>query len=108
MPRGAAPIERLTARAFVVPTDEPEADGTIAWSSTTMVLVEARAGGQKGLGYTYGHFAAAALIEAELAPPPRQERLWLSRHPLPPGPGPRGSPARSPAPRRGACATRRR
>jgi hypothetical protein len=42
-------IERLDARAYTVPTDGPdgkESDGTLEWSSTTMVLVEAQAGGQ--------------------------------------------------------------
>jgi L-alanine-DL-glutamate epimerase-like enolase superfamily enzyme len=61
-------IERVTARAFTVPTDAPEADGTIAWDSTTMVLVEAAAGGETGLGYSYSHASIAPLIEAELAP----------------------------------------
>ncbi len=43
-----APIERVRARAFKIPTDKPEADGTIAWNSTTLVLVEVSGGGRKG------------------------------------------------------------
>jgi len=35
---------------YVIPTDEPEADGTLTWDKTTMVLVRARAGGEQGLG----------------------------------------------------------
>ena len=44
------PVEGLTARAYRIPTDAPEADGTIAWDDTTMVVVEARAGGLTGTG----------------------------------------------------------
>ena len=46
-------IERLDVSAYTVPTDAPEADGTYTWDKTTMVLVEASAGGKRGLGYTY-------------------------------------------------------
>lgn len=60
-------IDRVEARAFTIPTDGPEADGTLEWDSTTIIVVEARAGGRKGLGYTYGHRAAAVLINATLA-----------------------------------------
>ena len=31
------PIEKVRAQAFTIPTDKPEADGTIAWNSTTLV-----------------------------------------------------------------------
>jgi L-alanine-DL-glutamate epimerase-like enolase superfamily enzyme len=60
------PIEQVTASAYRVPTDEPESDGTLAWDSTTIVVVEARAGGRTGLGYTYTHSSAAALINDKL------------------------------------------
>jgi hypothetical protein len=43
------PIERLDVSAYIVPTDSPESDGTISWDSTTLVLVEASAGGKKAL-----------------------------------------------------------
>jgi L-alanine-DL-glutamate epimerase-like enolase superfamily enzyme len=52
----------------MVPTDRPESDGTLAWDSTTIVVVEASAGGQLGLGYTYGHHAIAELVRSTLAP----------------------------------------
>jgi L-alanine-DL-glutamate epimerase-like enolase superfamily enzyme len=55
-------VEQLAARAFTVPTDTPEADGTLSWDATTIVLVEARAGGHAGLGYSYAAGAAAALV----------------------------------------------
>jgi len=63
----AAAIERLAVSAYTIPTDGPEADGTIAWDSTTIVIVEASAGGVRGLGYSYTHEAAAVLIERTLA-----------------------------------------
>ena len=34
------PIARVNAGAFTIPTDKPEADGTLAWSSTTLIVVE--------------------------------------------------------------------
>ena len=36
----AVPVERVEASAYTIPTDAPEADGTFAWSSTTLVLVQ--------------------------------------------------------------------
>lgn len=58
----------LSARAFTLPTDAPEGDGTIDWSSTTMVLVEASADGLTGIGWTYGPAAAAGIVADLLAP----------------------------------------
>ncbi|MEU6746894.1 enolase C-terminal domain-like protein [Spirillospora sp. NPDC046719] len=65
------PVDGVTVHAFTVPTDGPdgaEEDGTLRWESTTMVLVEARAGGRTGIGYTYGATAVATLIESTFAP----------------------------------------
>ena len=50
---GQSDIESVEVGVYEFPTDQPEADGTLAWSSTTMVLVEVQAGGQSGLGWTY-------------------------------------------------------
>ena len=61
------PIEALEVSAYEIPTDAPESDGTLTWESTTLVLVEIRAGGRTGLGYTYGHRACATLIRDKLA-----------------------------------------
>src|SRR3954468_10798372 len=64
------PVDGITVHAFTVPTDGPdgtEEDGTLRWDSTTMVLVEARAGGRTGIGYTYGGTAVATLVESEFA-----------------------------------------
>ncbi|HEX5307560.1 MAG TPA: enolase C-terminal domain-like protein [Solirubrobacteraceae bacterium] len=55
-------VERLSARAFTIPTDAPEADGSLSWDSTTVVLVQAHAEGHAGLGYSYAAPAAAALV----------------------------------------------
>lgn len=63
----ACAIERLDVSAYTIPTDGPEADGTIAWNSTTIVIVEASAGGIRGLGFSYTHEAAAVLIGRTLA-----------------------------------------
>jgi L-alanine-DL-glutamate epimerase-like enolase superfamily enzyme len=63
---GAA-VERVTARAFTVPTDAPEQDGTAAWDSTTLVLAEVEADGVTGTGYAYGEGVAAELIRSKLA-----------------------------------------
>ncbi|MGI8753404.1 MAG: enolase C-terminal domain-like protein [Acidimicrobiales bacterium] len=51
---------------YVVPTDQPEADGTLAWTSTTMVLVEVHAGGRTGLGWTYGGPGSATVVTEKL------------------------------------------
>src|SRR5690348_5017340 len=68
---GIVPVRKLSAHAFTVPTDGPdgqEQDGTLTWSSTTIVLVEAHGGGETGLGYSYGDAAVAALVRSKLAP----------------------------------------
>jgi L-alanine-DL-glutamate epimerase-like enolase superfamily enzyme len=63
----SAPIERVDVSAYRIPTDYPESDGTYAWDSTTLVLVEAVAGGQHGIGYTYADTATATLVRDLLA-----------------------------------------
>ncbi|OXH84947.1 mandelate racemase, partial [Burkholderia multivorans] len=57
----------VRARAYRVPTDRPEADGTYAWTATTIVVVEIDAGPVTGLGYTYTDASAAALATSLLA-----------------------------------------
>ena len=46
---------------YTVPTDMPEADGTCAWNSTSMVLAQLECGGVKALGYTYADAGTAAV-----------------------------------------------
>ena len=70
--RVEAPVQELEVAAYKVPTDAPEADGTLAWDSTTIVVVHARGGAETGLGYTYADVSTAKLIETKLAGVVRQ------------------------------------
>ncbi|MCF6476132.1 mandelate racemase [Nonomuraea sp. MG754425] len=60
-------ISGVRAAAYEVPTDLPEADGTLAWESTTAVVVRVEAERSAGLGWTYAPAAAAALVNEVLA-----------------------------------------
>jgi L-alanine-DL-glutamate epimerase-like enolase superfamily enzyme len=60
-------ITQIDVSAYTIPTDFPEADGTFEWDSTTIVIVEVHAGGQKGLGFTYGDLSAARLVDRKLS-----------------------------------------
>ena len=62
------PVTRIAAAAYTIPTDAAEADGTLAWHDTTIVVVHAEAGGRVGVGYTYSDASDAALINRKLAP----------------------------------------
>jgi L-alanine-DL-glutamate epimerase-like enolase superfamily enzyme len=83
-----APIGRVAPRAYEIPTDEPEADGTLAWDRTTLVLVEIDDAGETGIGYTYADASLVPLIEGKLAAvvagesaldiPARTTALWRS------------------------------
>ncbi|MDE2284636.1 MAG: mandelate racemase [Hyphomicrobiales bacterium] len=64
---GGAPISGLRAAAYRIPTDAPEADGTFAWNSTTLIIVSVEAGGQSGIGYTYADASIVALVRGPLA-----------------------------------------
>jgi L-alanine-DL-glutamate epimerase-like enolase superfamily enzyme len=59
---------KVSARAYTVPTEAPESDGTLEWDSTTIVVVEVGGGGERGLGYTYSDAAAAQVVDSVLAP----------------------------------------
>ena len=61
------PVEEIEVGAYTIPTDAPEADGTLAWDATTIVVVHARGGGESGLGYTYADVSTAKLIASKLA-----------------------------------------
>ena len=61
------PVQSLRAAAYVIPTDAPEADGTLAWDNTTLVVVHATAGDQTGTGWTYCDAAAVPLLTGLLA-----------------------------------------
>ncbi len=61
MERPEAPIEKAVVSAYTIPTDAPEADGTLSWDSTTLILAELHCGRKIGIGYTYGNQATAGL-----------------------------------------------
>jgi L-alanine-DL-glutamate epimerase-like enolase superfamily enzyme len=61
------PVESIQVSSYTIPTDSPESDGTISWDHTTIVIVEARAAGRYGIGYTYAGNATATLIHDLLA-----------------------------------------
>jgi L-alanine-DL-glutamate epimerase-like enolase superfamily enzyme len=63
----AVPVESVQASAYTIPTDAPESDGTLAWDSTTFVLVTARAGGTVGTGYTYAGTPVVTVVQSKLA-----------------------------------------
>lgn len=60
-------VEQVDSSVYTVPTDAPEADGTLAWDKTTLVLVTVRSGEVSGLGYTYAPAATAELVDDLLA-----------------------------------------
>jgi L-alanine-DL-glutamate epimerase-like enolase superfamily enzyme len=59
-------IKNLKVSAYKIPTATPEADGTIEWNSTTLVLVEINAANKNGIGYTYANEATAIVIDKTL------------------------------------------
>jgi L-alanine-DL-glutamate epimerase-like enolase superfamily enzyme len=61
-------LERLEVSAYTIPTETPEADGTIEWNETTLVLVRVSACGATGLGYSFADVATAKLIDTRLKP----------------------------------------
>lgn len=64
-----AAIERVDVRVCTLATEDgPESDGTAVWDATTMVIVQPRAGGLTGLGYSYISAAAAEVVRGLLAP----------------------------------------
>jgi L-alanine-DL-glutamate epimerase-like enolase superfamily enzyme len=65
--RVEAPVRELEVAAFTIPTDAPEADGTLSWTATTVVVVHAYAADEWGIGYTYADVSTAKLIESKLA-----------------------------------------
>jgi L-alanine-DL-glutamate epimerase-like enolase superfamily enzyme len=70
------PIDGIRVASLTVPTDVPESDGTLAWDSTTMVIVELAAAGVRGLGYSYADATAARLVVEHLAPIVRGAGAW--------------------------------
>jgi L-alanine-DL-glutamate epimerase-like enolase superfamily enzyme len=61
-------VESVEASAYTIPTDAPEADGTLSWDSTTLVLVQVACDGLVGTGWTYGAPACVDVVDRVLAP----------------------------------------
>jgi L-alanine-DL-glutamate epimerase-like enolase superfamily enzyme len=80
---GEYSVDELHGAAYVIPTDQPESDGTLAWDKTTLVLARVSAGGVEGIGYSYTSAAAQRVIEDVLRPVVRgadalaTPALWL-------------------------------
>jgi L-alanine-DL-glutamate epimerase-like enolase superfamily enzyme len=62
------PIERFQVWAYTIPTESPEADGTIEWNQTTIVLVQLCVADTCGLGYSFAHTASAHIADSVLKP----------------------------------------
>ncbi len=60
-------VGRVDTTVCTVPTDTPEADGTVSWDKTTLVVATVRCGDVTGLGYTYAPAATAHVIDELLA-----------------------------------------
>jgi L-alanine-DL-glutamate epimerase-like enolase superfamily enzyme len=60
-------VREITTAVYVIPTDAPEADGTLTWDATTMVLARVQAGTEQGIGWTYAAAAAQNVITDVLA-----------------------------------------
>jgi len=65
--RSGVSVRQLEVSAYRIPTDAPESDGTLEWQSTTLVVVEIDAAGERSIGYTYADESTALLIESRLA-----------------------------------------
>ncbi|MFD7276582.1 enolase C-terminal domain-like protein [Streptomyces sp. NPDC059862] len=60
-------LHRPAVSVYTVPTDAPEADGTLDWDTTTVVLTEVTAGEATGTGWTYGPPAVGDFLRDQLA-----------------------------------------
>ena len=61
-----AKIAGVRARAYRIPTDKPEADGTFKWDATTLIVVHVQVGNTQGFGYTYSDASIVGLITGAL------------------------------------------
>src|SRR6185437_7720725 len=69
-------ITSAIVRTYRVPTDSPEADGTISWDSTTMVLVQLQSGSTTGIGYTYADEATGQVAQMLLDQVVKNRDAW--------------------------------
>ena len=66
--REQIPVRKVSVSCFIIPTEEPESDGTLTWDSTKMIYVEVSAADQTGIGYTYADESTARFIREHLEP----------------------------------------
>jgi hypothetical protein len=69
-------IRSGNARAYTIAHIPFRLDGTIAWNSTTLIMVELQAANAIGFGYTYAH-RTAAIVARELI-----EKYCMNQNPL--------------------------
>jgi L-alanine-DL-glutamate epimerase-like enolase superfamily enzyme len=60
-------VTSVEAATYVIPTDAPEADGTLSWHETALVLASVAGGGETGIGWSYASPAARDVIAGMLA-----------------------------------------
>lgn len=61
-------VDALDVAVYEIPTDQPEADGTLQWAETVVVVVEPRLrNGVRGIGHAWGHQCMKPLIDGKLA-----------------------------------------
>lgn len=60
-------IDHVSVSVYKIPTQTPEADGTLDWDHTILVYVEINGGGKTGIGYSYACYATAILIKEILS-----------------------------------------
>ncbi len=54
--------DALESRVRTVPTDQPEAEGTLERDAATTVIAELRSGAHSGIGYIYAHNGTVQVI----------------------------------------------
>jgi len=66
-PPDGSSIAALDTMVLRIPTAGPEADGTLEWRTTTMLVVEAvTESGSRGIGYSYTSAAAGVVVAEQL------------------------------------------
>ncbi|MFN2581333.1 MAG: enolase C-terminal domain-like protein [Candidatus Dormibacteria bacterium] len=67
MPADGTHVRSLDVAVYTIPTEQPEADGTLQWDSVSLVVVEPQTdSGVRGLGYAIGDTAVAEVVKSKL------------------------------------------
>src|SRR6185436_8588120 len=66
LPVHAESIRSVDCEVFEFPLKRPEADGTERWDKTVLIVTRVHAGGEVGLGYTYGDPPVAQVVRSIL------------------------------------------